>query len=305
MSGYSIGGYAVALIQRTKKSILCEGPTDKKVLDRLILERHLKGSLSNDCYVDSVDAIINDNRLSKMGARQKIELIAAELKRLSTHFNWLVDREWDGIQLDDISSSKFEPQILDWGAKTRGHSIENYWFCESLALRFLKKNYAGSLPPKYFIDIAARFESMLRLATAFSLVAFEGKAIGRCSTLVSAGDIQWNAPGYSLLPSYDQQLRKRGVDIDFAEQVQKKLTRKDLQTVDASVLRWTSHGHLGEQVLRSCFAHLAQEHGAPQQLINDIERGRQGEKLLNDSDGMSQWSDDEIAPLGRLLTWVG
>src|SRR5690242_20019632 len=108
MTPYSLAAYKLAINLRSSKTILVEGSTDKKVLKRLFLQHQLDHSVKVNCLIDEI-SIISDEMLSGKGNKEKIELVAAELKSQATKLNWLVDREWEGIDLDNPPKEQVTP----------------------------------------------------------------------------------------------------------------------------------------------------------------------------------------------------
>jgi hypothetical protein len=301
---YSLAAYELAVrFVRTKKTILVEGPTDKLVIARMMLERGTATGREFPCLVDESE-LINDPELGGMGAKQKVEHIADVMGAASNaRFNWIVDREWEGMDIDkphEFAALNNPPS----GMRTKGHSIENYWLRHDALSKYLRFFFGDILPVRFFNALEVRFDTMLRLAAAYSFCAKHCNIIKRCGGAASVEDVEWTGDKYAMLPPFTARMATRGVTLDIAAEVNTQLQKESLRAAPRDVLQWMCHGHLGEEMIRSCAAHLAAEHGLPAQQIEQIERGRRAEKLMADADFLSGLEDGAVHPLGELLAWA-
>lgn len=303
MTTYSLAAYelAVSLI-RTSKTIMVEGPTDKRVLSRMMLEREAAAGRSFRCVIDDC-AIVNDAALAGKGAKTKVEFIANAIGVGSGRFNWLVDREWDDVDIERPQDF-VTPSNAEVGVRTKGHSIENYWMRLDALSTYLKMFFGDGLTVEFFTLLEARFSPMLRLAAAYSFTAKRMSVVTRCGDAIRSRDIKWTGAEYVVLPSLTSSLRNRGVADDIAAEINIELGRENLKAASIDVLQWMCHGHLGEELIRACAASLAGECGVQQPTLDQIERGRRSEKLLHDSDFLARQDEDAIHPLGALLAWA-
>jgi hypothetical protein len=239
-----------------------------------------------------------------MGAKQKVEHIASVISAGSqARFNWIVDREWEGIDID----KPHEFAVLvdpPPGMRTKGHSIENYWLRVDALSKYLRFFFGDILPVAFFNDLEVRFDKILRLAAAYSFCAKHCNIIKRCGAAVSVQDVEWTGDKYVMLPAFSARMATRGVTFDTATEVNTQLQKESLRAAPRDVLQWMCHGHLGEEMIRSCAAHLATEHGLPTQDVEQVERGRRTEKLMADADFLSGLEDGAVHPLGELLAWA-
>jgi hypothetical protein len=301
---YSLAAYQLAVrFLRTKKTILVEGPTDKLVIARMMLERGTAAGQEFLCVVDE-SAMLNDPQMAGMGAKQKVEHIAGVIGGGNdTRFNWIVDREWEGV---DISKPHEFATLaeLPLGLRTKGHSIENYWLRTDALSKYLKFFFGDLLPVAFFNDLEVRFDSILRLAAAYSFCAKHSNIITRCSGAVCVQDVEWTGYEYVMLRSFSARMATRGASVDMTAEVNSRLQQDNLRASSRDVLQWMCHGHLGEEMTRVCAAHLAAEHGIQSQTVEQVERGRRTEKLMADADFLSSLEDGAVHPLGNLLAWA-
>jgi hypothetical protein len=304
MSAYSIEGYGVALALRSAKTILVEGPSDKRVLTRLILQHDMRRERRTRFVIDEVALISNDEGLACKGSKEKVEIVASALETLSSKLNWLVDREWEGIDLDADPMQFHAPPARAWGRRTKGHSIENYWFRDKFISDYLKMFFGEILNVDFFTALAARFDSIIRIAAAYSFASKRLGTLSRSIGLVKAEHIDWTGDGYIALPSLNVALSTRGYHEDLAAAVNDELGKKSLQNASVAVLQWLCHGHLGEEMIRACAAYLARAFGCPNETVEAIERGARAEKIAHDADRLAELDIEHVEPLGDLISWL-
>lgn len=304
MTTYSLAAYELAVrFVRTKKTILVEGASDKRVIMRMMLERGNSTGCEFSCVVDD-SAMVSDAELSGKGSKEKVELIASAIGAVNdARFNWIVDREWEGIDTD--KPEDFSPPVdLPWGLRTKGHSIENYWLRLDALRKYLHLFFGDVLPVSFFTALEARFDKILQLAAAYSFSAKKFNIITRCSEAISRQDVEWNGAEYVMLQSFSSRMATRGVVVNMANEVNSYFNRGSLRTASRDALQWICHGHLGEEMIRICAASLATEYGCPTLAAEQIERGRRSDKLLSDSEFVAQLDDGAVHPLGNLLAWA-
>jgi hypothetical protein len=269
----------------------------------MMLERGAAAGREFSCVVDE-SAMIKDPQVAGMGAKQKIEHIASVFRaRNGARFNWIVDREWEGIDIDkphEFAVLADSPS----GMRTKGHSIENYWMRHDALSRYLRMFFGDILPVAFFHSLEARFDKILQLAAAYSFCAKHCNIITRCSAVVGVQDVKWTGDKYVLLPAFSTRMAARGVTVDMTAEVNAQLQKDSLRAAPRDVLQWMCHGHLGEEMIRTCAAHLATEHGLQTRDVEQVERGRRTEKLMADADFLSGLEDGAVHPLGDLLTWA-
>lgn len=300
MTAWSLAAYGLVLNLRSAKTILVEGQTDKQILGRMLLERALSRKTRIACVVDECD-LVSDPSLSGLGCRQKVETIALHVGPGTGRLNWLVDREWDGVDLTNPTAFTML-SAMAYGVRTKGHSIENYWLREDALVRYLKMFHGAELSAAFFEQLAERFESMLRIAVAYSVAAMRLGLLTRCLALIRSVDLAWNVDHYDVLGTLNASLVSRGVAVDLAAAVAAE--HVNFAGVPCATLTWLCHGHLGEEVVRACAAALAASLGCSPKVAGQIERGRRADKLSHDADFLSHADEAAIEPLGTLLDWA-
>ncbi|MDR8090727.1 hypothetical protein KPB05_25070 [Burkholderia gladioli] len=304
MSNYSIEGYGVALALRSTKTILVEGPSDKRVLSRLILQHDIRNNRCTRFLIDEVALISNDQTLACKGNKEKVEIIASTLESLSSKFNWLVDREWDGVDLEANSIEFYPPPARPWGRHTKGHSIENYWFRDKFLLNYLRIFFGDTLKVEFFSTLSERFDSIIRIAAAYSFASKKLGTLSRSIGLLKAAHIEWTEGRYIACQSLNSALRTRGCNQDVATEVNNELSRNTIQSSSTAVLQWLCHGHLGEEMIRACAAQLAFEFNYSNEIVEAIERGARTEKMAHDADCLAELDIEQVEPLGDLISWL-
>ncbi|WP_433703935.1 hypothetical protein [Paraburkholderia sacchari] len=304
MSAYSIEGYGVALALRSSKTILVEGPSDKRVLSRLILQHDIRKGQRTRFVIDEVALISNDENLSCKGSKEKVELIASALEKLSSKLNWLVDREWEGIDLDADPMQFHVPPARAWGRRTKGHSIENYWFRDKFLSDYLKMFFGETLTFDFFNALSERFDSIIRIAAAYSFASKRLGTLSRSIGLVKAVHLDWTGDSYIVRQSLNVALKTRGCDEDLAAAVNAELEKSSIRNASIAVLQWLCHGHLGEEMIRACAAQLARASGCSDETVEAIERGARAEKMAHDVDRLAELDIEQVEPLGDLISWL-
>lgn len=303
MSAYSLQAYLLAVKLRSAKTILVEGATDKRVIGRLLLEQQLASNSRTNYVIDEV-GIVSSDTLSGKGCKEKVEIVAASLISIKKRVNWLVDREWEGFDLNNLPQKISELPDAAWGHRTKGHSIENYWINEHALSDYLKAFYGAQLPAQYFVELRTRFSSMLRLATAYSFVAQRFGAITKCCGAISASHLSWNGTHYVVSAAFNVVMECRKISSDIATAICDEFQKVTLQELPTSSLQWLCHGHLGEEMIRACSANLAAAHGCELKVVDSIERGFRQEKAAHHADWLAKNQGQGVEPLDRLLAWA-
>lgn len=302
MSSYtSLASYVLAVRLRSAKTVLVEGKTDKKILSRIILE-HVEQSGGAPSYlIDDVSIVNDSSQLAGMGNKDKLLQVGEVVGGAGDKFKCLADREWDGWDLGSIPKQLNLPD-LSFGYFTKGHSIENYWFLESALTAFLKNAHPEHLSIKFFEALKSRFEEMLRFSASFSLAMKDAQVIVKSADLLNCSHVIWNGESYLLREGFQTALKCRGVQCEVYELWGNR--HQALKYADSETLQWLCHGHLGEEAIRSCTAHLAAEFNMSRAVVDQIERGSKAEKMSHDASHISKLSRQSIDPLDKLVDWV-
>lgn len=302
MSKYTdLRAYRLALKLRTPKTILVEGVTDKAVISRFLLERNYSEGNYSQYMIDEVSIVSDEEKLSRVGSRDKVLLIAQEFAAEKDKLICLVDREWDGVNFESIENSSFD-QSMDCALLTRGHSIENYWFNSSALISFLMQNNSSDLSLQYLEGLKERFEEILYFAASFSLAAKDASVINRCSDLITASDVEWVGGSFIAKDAFSVKLGLRGVSVDMLSLMSEKALY--VRSLPKGLLQWICHGHLGEEAIRACSASIAVEYGVNATVVNSIERGNRQGKLQHDASYIASCDIGQLEPLGQILSWV-
>lgn len=304
MTAYtSMRSYALAVKLRSSKTILVEGPSDKAVIKRLVLAYQENNKSNSNYVVDEASLVNDDEHLAGKGNKEKILALAPLLSNTPQKINWLVDREWEGLNINSENVDILPPFGENWGFFTRGHSIENYWFSSRVVSDYLRMFYGASLPIEYFQALEIRFNAILRIANAYSFATKRLGLIKRCIGLMSGKFIVWDGENYLVNSSLNAAAKQRGVDFDFELEISTEFQNPGLHELPRSSLRWLCHGHLGEEMIWCCAANLAQEFSVGQQMIEAIERGFRNEKQAHHADMLAKQPLEKLEPLDSLIRW--
>lgn len=298
MSSYtSVKSYSLLVTLRSTKTILVEGVCDKRVVSRLLKERHLSEGISPDYCIDDA-SMINDPDLAGTGNKKKVNEVARFIGE-KDNFLSLMDREWDGWDFSDFSLSERTEEV---GLVTKGHSIENYWFLVDALSGFFMNQFSHVLPVDYFAELRSRFVAMLRFAAAFSLACKEANVINRCGGLLLGKYLIWGQGGYGVTEGLGDLISSRKMDSCLLKLIADKA--EGLAGVSVDNLQWLGHGHLAEEAIRACAASLALEFNIDEHVVRCIESGNKAEKLNFDAAFISTRQDVVIDPLDRIVEWV-
>lgn len=299
MSSYtSLNSYLLAIKLRSAKTVLVEGPSDKKVLSRIFLEHHIAENNNPNFVIDDASIVNDSTHMPSFGNKQKVIAIGSSQNEKLT---FLADREWDNWTFSPKPKEERQQNIYN-GFFTRGHSIENYWFLEGALSDFLKNIYSEHLSVNYFSELSARFVKFAEFSAAYSLTVKDANIITRSNGLLKSSHITWSGSEYELNQSILSCLQSRQINIDLKNLFIEKYNLIKGSALDT--LQWLSHGHLGEEALRCCAANLATAHGVNSVIIEAIERGYKFDKLCFDATYISQLPINSIDPIDKIITWI-
>ncbi|MFK3720344.1 hypothetical protein ACI2J9_12290 [Pseudomonas fulva] len=298
MSSYSsVSAYLLAVKLRSKKTLLVEGATDKKVLSHFILKKNFMQNASSDYCIDDA-SLVEDKALGPIGAKQKILSIATKLN--TDKFRCIVDREWD--DLDPTTFQYASTEQLDNTYITKGHSIENYWFTSSSFVQFIIHTHPTLVSEDYLQEIDRNYTAIIRFSAAYSLACRDFAILNRADNMVSYENLDWNNGQFEAKPCIDQKISDRGLPCELSKKVSNYLTFTN--QLDEATLQWICHGHLGEQAIRACLGHLAQRAGYEKSTIQSITHGFKIEKLKLDADHVTTLPEEICSPFPAVLDWI-
>ncbi|WP_122745527.1 DUF4435 domain-containing protein [Pseudomonas viridiflava] len=298
MSGYtSVATYCLVVRLRTKKTILVEGVSDKKLLSHFILKRNYVDNVSADYCIDDA-SLINDAGLTGVGARDVVKNVYENLN--SENFRCLVDREWDGLNAE---SFEYEPiHYPDHVFVTRGHSIENYWFTPESLIEFMIHTHSAIVREGFLRRVHSHYISILQFSAAYSLACRDLSIIARATDMLSSEDIVLNDETFTASACLDDKISARGRSCNLHEATNMLLSVT--RQFERDKLQWVCHGHLGEQAIRACIGSLARSEGYDSASVESIEYGFKVEKFKLDSDHVAQLPEELTTPLNVVLGWV-
>ncbi|HEX6705677.1 MAG TPA: hypothetical protein VF169_13015 [Albitalea sp.] len=308
---YSVNGYLNAVLRRSSPTLLVEGPTDKGAMHRILAE---EPSTERVVSIDHV-ALIEDTSLCGLGAKERVLLLKSNVveltdthPRLQTTFACLVDREWDGLELDPESlETKWSlPQQGNTHFVTIGHSIENYHFDRECVLQYLKFAFSEHYTQALEERLNNMFLGVIALAGALSMVAQTDACIGRMSGLICVQHIESRANSLYLASSFVDAAHGRGVPDPEA------LRRRINDAVDqywsdlasSPHAHWLLHGHVGSDVVWASVGHIAREAGMPHEAAQQVARGFVAERRRHWLHWLATGPADRRQPLEAAPKWL-
>lgn len=252
---YDVASYRAKIRMTSLKHLLVEGKSDKRLF-QLLLSR-LQGG-SQFIVVECAELIRNTE---PMGNRAKVEAVCEGLNG-STHagkITGFIDREFRGFELGDLVSddiaTHFTTGRIVW---SRGHSLENYFFC----VEVLRNPLRSLTTTVHFEEALAMFEpalaSVLRIASAVSLSAFDNQLITLLARSITPGvfvytdstlrvdEMEW-ARLLRIKHRLDEPRIARVLD-SYANWIYR------LGQVDEITCKWICHGHSGMSIIFAAYA---------------------------------------------------
>ena len=308
---YSLNGYLNAVLRRSARTLLVEGPTDKLAIHRVLAEQP---DLSQGYAVDHA-ALIDDKELASLGAKAKIlivrktaDTLAEKHPSLSSMLGCLVDREWDGLSLDagELNSGWTAPIQLHNHFVTLGHSIENYHFDKDCILRYLKFAFAEHFTNSVQVKVTDNFRSAIALAGAVSFEVQANSCITRLGGLVLPEHIESRNAGLYLASSFvDAACTRQIADPDLLlKRVNDSVDSQWRMLAAAPHAHWLLHGHIGSDVLWACIGYLTLQTGVPFEIAEQIARGGQHERRRCWLDWLATGAAERRIPLDHAVAWL-
>jgi len=305
MSQYSVGGYQIAVMARSGKTLLVEGKDDRLVVQRVLLEPVLGGPIGRKVRVDSTE-LVRDDVVQGKGARDKVLYLADRLRFLEGKVKGLVDREWEFF----CTETYIERPEHDFGGNvfiTRGHSIENYFFSPDICCDFLKEKHASTISPELLDQVEESFSRIVKFAFSYSVACRRLGLIDRLDNFISPRHLIWDVD-FSCDEQFALDLRRRGVSDQLAVSLVSliKEISVDIETLRVSELcgRWNAHGHLGGDAVWACIGRIAASHGASPAEADQICHGYRDDRLKASAHVFARNLNEEAVPFDSIIRWA-
>lgn len=307
MSTYNFLGYLSALDMRPFRTLLVEGPTDRKILSRLLNSLIEAGVVAPDSVVIDTTELIDRSGFS-MGVREFVEHVHANSTAGVDQFFAVVDREFRGFDFvppptDLINTHYLASPNCMW---TRGHSIENYMFSPDAIIEYLREYYPESVPVSSYPVVTEHFSEALKWCGALSLALYEGSLISRAAGVCRKE--HWDLSGRRLdVEPIAFELAKRcrpGFDpVRFSSRVADWHT--ELQAASPNLPRWIAHGHLSYSLLWAVVGRTLASLGVALDVVEQIETGMNDNKLRSSASWWQRQVDDNSPEYpAPLLEWL-
>jgi len=310
MSSYSLNGYLAALQMRGGISLLVEGSNDVKIVARVVIElEHLHRVDTTNIAIDPV-SLIEDSELP-YGNRTAVEYVVILASKEMLPLAGFVDREFRDFEVhtslvDHLHEHKNDASLF-W---TRGHSIENYFFCEKYITAYLRMKFPELLTRPCFSLISSHILDIIEVAAAVSLSARDLNMLDKCRGICryhywsfsESQNIQFDYLSFSKV------LEGRGATpaqiIDFCIRYKDYLHRL-ASCSDSKLRRWIAHGHIGWEFLWSGIASLLYRCGTTKEVVESVCQGHYEEKLRHLADYWARdISDNAIESPVFLWQWL-
>jgi hypothetical protein len=255
-----------------RKRILVEGRTDKKVFDSLLdaLFRQVPQGISRqNIHVDVAETLIRGNTNMGPSKRERVEYICAEVQNTpeAEKLVGFVDREFREFKEGDTLRDRLNGhRVIGRLVWSRGHSLENYGFDVYILRQSLREHSRYYRDTDYFSRAFSLFENLwesaIRLACTYSLIAEEDREIDALKSIISWKIIE-TSPSRVLLNQVllKQVLTERR---EFNAKAERLIERfhfweERVNRADFSCVKWMCHGHIGFRFILSVFANCIVE----------------------------------------------
>jgi hypothetical protein len=316
MQGYSLLGYINAVMQRSGKTLLVEGPTDSILINRVKHQVLQETQMTPSGVIDGAAMLQDDSDPALCGKGNKAKVLALLNLAANDHrvqkviagkLGTLVDREWDGLNVGREFLDPWVPPTQNAPHfQTVGHSMENYFFtCEAFK-GWLLQSYPEYVDHGFLSAIESRFVAMIALASAWSMKIRDIQAISKAEGLINRKLLKWNNSAYELDINFGALLSGRNIVVppNFVSEVNMR-TKSYLETFDTYTPGiWLCHGHLGEEMLWSCIANLAEEIQVDQRALQTIERGNSKIRFRCLVDFLAREKLSDATPLREAVEWL-
>ena len=310
-TSYSINGYLNAIVQRSNKTILVEGPTDKRMLLRLAV---MKKPLSTPVYIDHA-AMIDDGQLSGLGNKSRIQYIQSAAGALTPAASiqvteklaTLLDREWDGIHFDNCCPSPWTAPVQDTGRYiTVGHSIENYCFDMDLVLQYLQHSFPEHYNEPFAEVINARWLGLLMLVAITSQVAHAHNVISKCNGIFRFEHLNFSGERCYMDASFEQVCanRKMACPDTILREINEGIDAAWARLSVVPYLKWLPHGHIGNELLWIALGKIALSVGVNTAVAGEIAFGRRDEFGRFQASWLCGRPPEDRVPLDDSVDWI-
>ena len=268
MPQVSINAYVISVDIRKSKTLLVEGGSDKRVVQRIAANdpRCSTGGFSVDT-AEFIKLPIDPDR-SDIGNKTKVLETLSKLEG-NEKFAILVDREWEGLRGEETGWKEFAlPVMSDRKMVTSGHSIENYSFEPDFFSKAVLSRCYEHFNAEDENLIHACFSRCLLMALAVSQVISDAKLISRSAGIFRPSDFSW-LTGDELRFEKDSGIQGRMADRKITNPaeilVRVQPTYQDLlDNFDCEPVKLYLHGHIGEEVVRALIASKVISMGIPE-----------------------------------------
>ncbi|MFG6098453.1 DUF4435 domain-containing protein [Leptothoe sp. ISB3NOV94-8A] len=257
----NLDDYFASLEMRgSERYLLIEGPTDKEIFENF-LNRRPSSDIGNshDVKIDLVENIdLSDEPERPCGNREKVEYVAKkvlvdqQLRAKGIIFAGFADREFDDFDLNQIQDLRMDHRVDGYLVWSRGHSVENYLFEESLFYELLYDVLKISWKNQVVLRFRSVFIKTVMAACALGLAAHQLQRLTKIRDFINFNHLDLNENTVAIdFDALELSLSKKSsLDFDLAKLKDGyKSYYKQLLDIDQTVIKWLCDGHLGLSLL--------------------------------------------------------
>ena len=309
---YSINGYLNAAMRRSGRTLLVEGPGDKALLHRLIAERvpqfNALAIIDHAGMIEDTSLMGTGNKLRVVSVRASADLMAAQNPKIATKLGTLIDREWDGLEINNYSPqpnwqppSQHEQHFI-----TLGHSIENYNFDAGCVKEYIKFHFSEFATQRIFAAIDESLPAVLILACVLSIKLRDEAQLSRSSGLIDISHLREKNGRIYLNSTFSTACTNRGIHCaaTIVDDVNRGIDLAWPALISSSSTKWLPHGHIGNDMLWVGAAFIAQGEGFPPDNAAELAKGGKRQRELFQAQWLSKEPATKREPLDTTLDWL-
>lgn len=292
-----------------RKVLVVEGISDKKILKICAVNiSRLRVKDASNIDISTVEDI--EFPLPIFSNKEKVRYLHSQAKARKIKVACLIDREFDDFLTDLPLQDQVQAEIVEGRNlfRTRGHSIENYFFELDYVLEALTIKYASELEGNFDSVIETNYNQIASFSAAISLAALKCNLIKKIEgALEKSLFIYVNNKVMFNYSRVESLLFSRSVCISDIEKfishsISYKAEIERLNNIEFS--KWITHGHIGYKSMWAIISMLVSDLGN-ETVINQICRGHGDDKISIMANRWSRTPEEKsLFLLKNLWKWL-